>query len=71
MGPLEDKSPFVTSGMRLGTPAVTTRGLKEDDMSKSVDLIDRVLMHHQDEEAISSIKSEVNSWMSEIPLFKG
>lgn len=71
MVPFDDKSPFVTSGMRIGTPAVTTRGLKEDDMVKIVDLLDQVITNHESEEAILAVKAEVNNWMSEIPLFKG
>lgn len=70
MVPFDTKSPFVTSGMRIGTPAITTRGLKEEDMIKIVDLIDRVIMNHESEEDIASVKSEVNQWMSSIPLFK-
>lgn len=70
MVPFDDKSPFVTSGMRIGTPAVTTRGLKEGDMTRIVELIDRVLANVNNEEEIGAVKSDVNSWMSQIPLFK-
>jgi len=70
MVPFDDKSPFVTSGMRLGTAAVTTRGMKESDMEKIADLIDQVLSQAEDEGAISKIKQEVNSWMKEFPLYK-
>ena len=70
MVPFDDKSPFVTSGMRVGTPAVTTRGLVEDDMLRIVDLIDGALMNHESEAKLASIKSEVNNWMSSYPLFK-
>jgi glycine/serine hydroxymethyltransferase len=52
MVPFDDKSPFVTSGIRVGTPAITTRGLVEEDMETIVDLIDRVLMNHTDEAVI-------------------
>lgn len=69
MVPFDDKSPFVTSGMRVGTPAVTTRGLLESDMSKIVDLIDAVLMNHENESKIAEVKEEVNKWMSKYPLF--
>jgi len=69
MVPFDDKSPFVTSGMRVGTPAITTRGLKEADMTKIVDFIDRIIVNPESEEAIASVKSEVNNWMSGIPLF--
>jgi glycine hydroxymethyltransferase len=55
--------------MRVGTAAVTTRGLKEDDMKKIVDLIDRALQHHADDAALAQIKSEVNAWMVQFPLY--
>lgn len=71
MVPFDDKSPFVTSGMRIGTPAVTTRGMVEDDMMKIVELIDTVLSNKDDEAKIADVKSEINSWMSKFPLFKG
>lgn len=71
MVPFDDKSPFVTSGMRIGTPAVTTRGLKEADMTKIVDLIDKVITNKDDDKKIAEVKSEVNKWMSGFPLFKG
>jgi len=69
MVPFDDKSPFVTSGMRLGTAAVTTRGLKESDMKKIVELIDEALRHHEDDSKLKSIKLEVNQWMKVFPLF--
>jgi glycine hydroxymethyltransferase len=69
MVPFDTKSPFVTSGMRIGTPAVTTRGLKEDDMKKIVGLIDRALVNHNNEAELAKIKSEVNSWMIQFPLY--
>ena len=71
MVPFDDKSPFVTSGMRIGTAAVTTRGLLEADMEKIVDLIDRVLTHHDNETIIAEVKKEVNNWMISFPLYKG
>ncbi len=70
MVPFDDKSPFVTSGMRMGTPAITTRGLVESDMSKMVDIIDAVLVNKDDEDKVAELKSEVNQWMSGFPLFK-
>ncbi|MEM6735439.1 MAG: serine hydroxymethyltransferase [Bacteroidota bacterium] len=70
MVPYDDKSPFVTSGMRLGTPAVTTRGLLESDMSKIVDLIDQVITNQNNIEKIAEVKAEVNNWMSGVSLFK-
>lgn len=70
MVPFDDKSPFVTSGMRLGTPAVTTRGMKESDMIRIVNLMDKGLQNHTDEKVLSSIKEEVNDWMCNFPLYK-
>ncbi|PTB96779.1 serine hydroxymethyltransferase [Marivirga lumbricoides] len=70
MVPFDDKSPFVTSGMRVGTAAITTRGLVEKDMEKIVDYIDTVITHHEDEQKISTLKKEINEWMSGFPLFK-
>lgn len=70
MVPFDDKSPFVTSGMRVGTPAITTRGLKEADMEKVVDLIDRALMHNEDEKAIADVRKQVNEMMEGFPLYK-
>ena len=69
MVPFDDKSPFVTSGMRIGTPAVTTRGLTEEHMPAIVEFIDRVLMNKDDENEISKIKQEVNEMMTSFPLF--
>ncbi len=70
MVPFDDKSPFVTSGMRLGTPAVTTRGMDESDMTRMVNLIDKVLTHHTDTAVIAAVKEEVNGWMKIFPLYK-
>ena len=70
MVPFDDKSPFVTSGIRIGTPAVTTRGLKEKDMLKIVELIDDVLMNTENETRISGAKKNINKWMKKYPLFK-
>ncbi len=67
--PFDDKSPFVTSGIRIGVPAITTRGMKEKDMEGVVDLIDRVLMNIDDEKTIASVKNEVNSIMKSFPLY--
>ncbi|MEL7004583.1 MAG: serine hydroxymethyltransferase, partial [Bacteroidota bacterium] len=69
MVPFDDQSPFVTSGMRIGTAAVTTRGMMEDDMLKIVDFIDRSLQNHDNDEALTSIKAEVNNWMQNFPLY--
>ncbi|MDI9872072.1 MULTISPECIES: serine hydroxymethyltransferase [Flectobacillus] len=70
MVPFDDKSPFVTSGMRVGTAAMTTRGMKEAEMLHIVDLIDSVLMNHDNETYIASVKSEVNKWVENFPLYK-
>jgi glycine hydroxymethyltransferase len=70
MVPFDDKSPFVTSGIRVGTAAVTTRGLKEDDMRKIVDFIDKVLQAPEDEESLSEVRNQVNQWMSDCPLYE-
>ena len=69
MVPFDDKSPFITSGIRIGTPAITSRGLVESDMETIVDLIDRVLMNHTDEAVIEAVADEVNEMMSDRPLF--
>ncbi|WP_149276002.1 serine hydroxymethyltransferase [Pareuzebyella sediminis] len=69
MVPFDDKSPFVTSGIRFGTAAITTRGLKEDDMKTIVDLIDEVLTNSEDESKIISVKKKVNTLMGDRELF--
>lgn len=70
MVPFDDKSPFVTSGIRIGTPAVTTRGLLEDDMKTIVDYIDRVISNHENEAELEAIGKEVSEMMKGKPLFK-
>jgi glycine hydroxymethyltransferase len=69
MVPFDDKSPFVTSGIRVGTAAITTRGLMEKDMETIVSLIDRVIENHTDETVIEEVANEVNDMMSERPIF--
>ena len=69
MVPFDDKSPFVTSGIRVGTAAITTRGLVEADMETIVDLIDRVLVDHTNEDVIEAVANEVNEMMSERAIF--
>ena len=66
--PYDDKSPFVTSGIRIGVPAVTTRGMKEADMEKIVILIDRILMDIDNEETLVAVKTEVHEMMKGFPL---
>lgn len=67
--PFDDKSPFVTSGVRVGVPAITTRGLKEKDMETVVRMIDRVLMNLEDEKVIGTVKNEVGEFMKQFPLY--
>lgn len=69
MVPFDDKSPFVTSGIRVGTAAITTRGLIEEDMDTIVAFIDRVIMNHTNEEIIEEVADEVNEMMSERAIF--
>ncbi len=69
MVPFDDKSPFVTSGIRVGTPAITTRGLKERDIPKIVDLMDMVMMNHTNEKKLAAVKKEVNKMMKQYDLF--
>ncbi|KAA9353691.1 MULTISPECIES: serine hydroxymethyltransferase [Larkinella] len=69
MVPFDDKSPMVTSGMRVGTAAVTTRGMKESDMEQIVVYIDDVLMNHDNDAKIQVVKEEINSWMKAFPLY--
>ncbi|WP_281988011.1 serine hydroxymethyltransferase [Aquimarina aggregata] len=69
MVPFDDKSPFVTSGIRIGVSAVTTRGLKEDDMKAIVELIDKVIANIENEEALHGIADDVNAMMADKPLF--
>ena len=69
MVPFDDKSPFVTSGIRLGTAAITTRGLKEDDMITIVDLIDEVITNFDNESVLEVVKVKVNAMMKDKPLF--
>jgi glycine hydroxymethyltransferase len=69
MVPFDTQSPMVTSGMRIGTPAVTTRGMKEKDVIKVVDLIDEALQKPQDAKHLKSVKRKVNTLMKKFPLF--
>src|ERR1035437_2326534 len=67
--PFDDKSPFVTSGIRVGVPAITTRGMKESDMQTVVDLIDKILMNIDSEKVISDVQNEVHELMGGFPLY--
>ena len=69
MVPFDDQSPFVTSGIRIGTPAITTRGLKEDDMITIVELIDQAILNHDNDDTLQNIADKVHSFMSHRPLF--
>ena len=69
MVPFDSRSAFQTSGLRFGTPAITTRGLKEDKMAWIVELIDRVLSNPESEENIAAVRAEVNAEMVKYPLF--
>jgi glycine hydroxymethyltransferase len=69
MVPFDHRSPFTTSGLRVGTPAITTRGLKEEHMAPIVKLIDRVISDYTNEEVIAKVRAEVNEMMKPFPLF--
>lgn len=69
MVPFDSRSPFQTSGIRVGTPAITTRGLKENHMAAIVDLIDKVLSNIEDENVIGEVKGQVNKMMNDFPLY--
>lgn len=69
MVPFDDKSPFVTSGIRVGTAAITTRGLVEADMDRIVALIDKVICNYQNEDVLEAVADEVSDWMSERAIF--
>ena len=69
MVPFDSRSAFQTSGLRFGTPAITTRGVKEDQMEVIVSLIDRVLADPENEANIAAVRAEVNAMMEKYPLF--
>ncbi|MES2478190.1 MAG: serine hydroxymethyltransferase [Bacteroidota bacterium] len=69
MVPFDDKSPFVTSGIRVGVPAITTRGLKENDMAQVVNWLDKVLTNPDNETVIATVKGEVNEFMSGFVMY--
>ena len=69
MVPFDSRSPFLTSGIRVGTPAITTRGLKEGDMGTIVQLIDEVLVNIENEAVIASVGEKVVLMMKDYPLF--
>jgi glycine hydroxymethyltransferase len=69
MVPFDTQSPMVTSGMRIGTPAITSRGFKEKDILKVVDLIDEALKKPSDEKHLKAVKRKVNTMMKRFPLY--
>ena len=70
MVPFDTQSPFVTSGMRIGTPAITTRGMKEKDVVKVVDLIDEALSKPEDQKHLKAVKKKVNRFVQKFPLYQ-
>jgi len=69
MVPFDDKSAFVTSGVRIGVPAITTRGMKEEHMQFVVNAIDKVLMNTDDKNLIEGVRKDVNEFMQQFPLY--
>lgn len=69
MVPFDSRSPFQTSGIRLGTPAITTRGAKEELMGDIVEMIDTILHHVENESIIKSVRDKVNTTMNQYPMF--
>lgn len=69
MVPFDDKSPFITSGIRIGVPAITTRGLKEEHMSQVVEWIDKLILDSDNETLIGNVRGEVNEFMKQFPLY--
>ena len=69
MVPYDDKSAFITSGIRVGVPAVTTRGMRETDMITVVEMIDRALTNAENEDALHALRGEVNAFMRQFPLY--
>lgn len=67
--PYDDKSPFVTSGIRVGVPAITTRGMKEEHMETVVEFMDRILMNADDDHLAASLKEEIRIFMQQFPLY--
>ena len=69
MVPFDSRSPFQTSGLRIGTPAITTRGMKEEHMPVIVEFIDDIISDIENEEKLVTTRKKVNEMMSEFPLF--
>jgi len=70
MVPFDSRSPFVTSGIRIGTAAITTRGVKEDGCRQIVDWIDEVIMNHDNANTIDTVRGKVNAFMADYPLYE-
>ena len=70
MVPFDTESPFITSGIRIGTPAVTTRGLNENDCRKIVHFIDEILTNFKNLNRVNEVKIEINNFMRKFPMFK-
>ena len=70
MVPFDTQSPLITSGIRIGAPAITTRGFKEEDCSRTVEWIDRILSNADNEQIIGNVKAEINEYMKSFPLFQ-
>ncbi|MBH75694.1 MAG: serine hydroxymethyltransferase [Flavobacteriales bacterium] len=69
MVPFDDKSPFITSGIRIGTPAITTRGIKETEIKKIVEFIDKAIFNYQNNNKMKGLREEINKMMSQYPIF--
>ncbi|MCB0749212.1 MAG: serine hydroxymethyltransferase, partial [Ignavibacteriae bacterium] len=69
MVPFDTKSPFVTSGIRIGTPAATTRGMKESEMKTIADLIDKAILNYENDSKLGELKSDVKKLCSQFPLY--
>ena len=69
MVPFDDKSPFITSGIRIGTPAITTRGIKETEINKIVEFIDKAIFNYQNNNKMNGLREEINKMMSQYPIF--
>ena len=69
MVPFDEQSPFVTSGIRIGTAAITSRGMKEDDCQRIADWINAILMNREDDNFIAGIREEVTAFASAFPLY--
>jgi len=70
MVPFDTKSPFVTSGVRVGTPAATTRGMKETEMKRIAEIINSAIINYEDDEKLDSLTEEVKVLCSGFPLYK-